>query len=110
MSKYDHSNFSEKRTFMGRFGFAIGGLVLIGVVVLVFSKMFSGPKGPPPRKPQEMVMIKPLPPPPTPPPPPPPPQDAPKQEMIQQEQLNEADTKPEEAPSDPSPNLGTNLV
>jgi len=111
MSKYDHSDFSEKRTFMGRFGFAIGGLVLVGIVVAVFSQMFSGPKGPPPRKQQEMVMIKPPPPPPpTPPPPPPPPQDAPKQEMIQQDQVNEEDTKPVEAPSDPSPNLGTGLV
>jgi len=111
MSKYDHSDFSEKRTFMGRFGFAIGGLVLVGVVVVVFSQMFSGPKGPPPRKQQEMVMIKPPPPPPpTPPPPPPPPHEAPKQEMMEQTPVDAEESKPEEAPSDPSPNLGTNLV
>jgi len=85
--------------------------VLVGVVVLVFSKMFSGPKGPPPRKQQEMVMIKPLPPPPpTPPPPPPPPQEAPKQQMMEQTPVDADETKPEEAPSDPSPSIGTNLV
>lgn len=111
MSKYDYSDFSEKRTFMGRFGFAIGGLVLVAIGVTVFNQMFSGPKGPPPRKPQEMVMIKPPPPPPpTPPPPPPPPQDAPKQEMMEQTPVDAEESKPEEAPSDPSPNLGTNIA
>ena len=110
MSKYDQSDFSEKRTFMGRFGFAIGGLVLVGIVVAVFSQLLSGPKGPPPRKQQEMVMIKPPPPPPaTPPPPPPPPQDAPKQEMMEQTPVDEAEAKPEPAEA-PSAAIGTNIT
>ena len=110
MSQHDQSEFSERRTFMGRFGFAIGGLVLAGIVVAVFSQLLNGPKGPPPRKQQEMVMIKPPPPPPpTPPPPPPPPQDAPKQEMMEQTPIDEAEAKPEPAEA-PSASIGTNIV
>lgn len=110
MSKYDYSDLSEKRTFMGRFGFAIGGLVLVAVVVIVFNKVFSGPSSPPPRKAQEMVMIKPLPPPPpTPPPPPPPPQDAPKQEMMEPTPIDDAEAKPEPAEA-PSAAMGTNIT
>lgn len=111
MSQYDHSDYSEKRGFGARYGFVIGLLVVVAVGVFLFSKMFSGQKGPPPRKAQEMVMIKPaLPTPPPPPPPPPTPQDAPKQQMMDQSPVDESEVKPEEAPSDPSPSLGTNIT
>jgi type IV secretory pathway VirB10-like protein len=110
MSQHDQSEFSEKRTFMGRFGFAIGGLVLVGIIVAVFSQLLNGPKGPPPRKQQEMVMIKPPPPPPpTPPPPPPPPQQMQKQEMMEQQPVDADEAKPE-APEAPSAAIGTNIV
>jgi len=110
MAHTDESNYSEKRGFGARYGFVIGIVLVAGVAVLLFNKMLSGPKGPPPRKAQEMVMIKPPPPPPAPPPPPPPPQEAPRQQMMEQTPVDDQEVKPDEAPSNPSPNLGTNIT
>jgi len=109
MAHHDQSEFSEKRTFLGRFGFAIGVVVLAVIVVTVFSKMFSGRSDPAPRKPQELVMIKPAPLPPPPPPPPTPPQNEPQKQMMEQQPLDDQDVKPEEAPADALPNIGTNI-
>ena len=109
MNQHDQFEYSEKRGFGAKYGFVIG-VVVVGIVgVILFGKMFSGHSGPPPRKAQEIVSIKLPPPPPTPPPPPPPPQDAPKQEMMRQEQLNEDDVKPEPQEA-ASPTIGTNVT
>jgi len=107
MDDYRQSDFREKRTFFGRFGFAIGILGVVAVGVLLFSKMFSGAQSAPPRKPQEMVMIKPVAPPPPPPPPPPSPIQ-PKEQMMEQSPVDAQDVKPEAAP-DAAPAIGTNV-
>ncbi len=109
MSRYEQFDYSEKRTFFGRFGFAIGiGAVAI-VVVVLFSQVFSSRGRPSPRKATEMVMVRPQGPTP-PPPPPPPPQLMPKQQMMEQSALSDQDIKPEDqAPEAPADALGTNL-
>jgi outer membrane biosynthesis protein TonB len=110
MAQSDQFDMREKQTFFGRFGFAIGILAMVGVGIGLFSKMFSGGEKTPPRKAQEMVMIKPVaPPPPTPPPPPPPPQNEPKEQMMEQAPVDEAEAKPE-AVADASPAIGTNIA
>lgn len=109
MTTPDQFDYEEKRSFGARWGFivGVGAIAIVGVFLLV--KMFSGSGAAAQRKPPELVSIHPLPPPPPPPPPATPPPQAPKQEMMTQEPLNEQDTKPADAPPDPSPALGTNL-
>jgi periplasmic protein TonB len=111
MRSPDQNEYQEKRTFFGRFGFVIGIFVVVGIGVGLFSKMFSGASGPAPRKAVEMVMIKPQPPPPPPPPPPPTPpqQNEPKEQMMEQQPVDEAEAKPEEA-QDSTPSIGTNIT
>ena len=109
MRQQPQFDYSEKRGFGARYGFVIGVLVVCAIGAVLFSKMFSGQSGPPPRKAQEMVMIKPPPPTPPPPPPPPPtPQEAPKEQMMEQTPVNEAEAKPEPQEA-AAPALGTNI-
>lgn len=108
MTMPDQFDYEEKRSFGARWGFAIGVAVIAIVGVFLLVKIFSGADMAAQRKPPELVSIRPLPPPPAPPPATPPP-PAPKQEMLTQEALTDQDTKPAEAPADPSPALGTNL-
>lgn len=110
MSKSDQFDYSEKRTFLSRWGFAIGMTVVAAVGFFVFREALSGTKTTSRGKPSELVAIRPiLPPPPPPPPPQTPPPEAPKQEMITQTPLNDQDSKPDDKPPDPSPALGTNI-
>ena len=107
MSDHDQFEYSEKRTFLGKYGFVIGIGILAVVGVTLVSKMFTGHSRPAPAKPVEMVMIKaPLPPP---PPPPPPPENQPKEEMMEQSPVDAAEAKPVDDPS-PSPAIGTNIT
>jgi periplasmic protein TonB len=105
MGHSEQFEYEEKRSFMKRFGFAIGGLSIVAVGVVMLAQVFSGHTGAPPAKMPDMVMIKtaPLPPP---PPPPPPQQVVQKQEMM--EQTPDDSAKPVEQP-DPAPVLGTNI-
>ncbi len=110
MNQHDQFEYSEKRGFGAKYGFVIGIVVVGALGVFMVIKMLSGHSGPPLRKQQEIVSIKlPPPPPPTPPPPPPPPQDAPKQEMMSQEPINEDDAKPEPQEA-AAPSIGTNVT
>ena len=107
MSQDGHFSYEEKRGFGARYGFVIGIVAVVAVAALLFSTMFSA-HSPPPRKAQEMVMIKPVNTPP--PPPPPPPQNIPKPQE-QQTQVTEQDLKQDEQPpEDPTPSLGTGLT
>ena len=81
MSPYEQFDYSEKRTFFGRYGFAIGMCAVVVVVVVLFSQMLTSHKGPTKHKSAELVMIRPVTSP-TPPPPPPP-------QMVQRQQLTE---------------------
>ncbi len=108
MASSQHFEYEPKRTFVGRFGFVIGIVVVAAVAVTLVRQVFSG-KSTAPRREQELVMIKPVAPPP--PPPPPPPQQVPKQQMEEQTQVTEQDMKPaEQPPQDPTPSLGTGLT
>jgi protein TonB len=109
MGHPEQFEYEEKRTFMGRYGFAIGGCVVAVIVVVMLSQMFSGHSNAPPARKQDMVMIKALPPTPPPPAPPtPPPQVEPKQQMIEQAQDTDP-VKPVEQPVDQTPALGSNI-
>ena len=110
MSAYDHPDYNEKRTFFGRFGFAIGVGAVALVVIVVFSQALTKASRGPMHRAPEMVMVRPLGPTP-PPPPPPPPQNLPKQEMMRQDALTDQDIKPEDQPqAEPANALGTNLT
>ena len=110
MSAREEFEYAEKRTFMGRWGFALGICVLAGGGVYLLAQVFSSAGGPAMRKPPELVAIKPITAP-TPPPPPPqqPPPTAPRpQEMTT---LNPDDLKdPDPTPQDASPAIGTNIA
>ncbi len=109
MSPSEHFDYSERRSFFGRFGFAIGVGAVVVVVIVIFSQALTkGGKGPA-RREGAMVMVRPMGP--TPPPPPPPPQQTvPRQEMMQQSALTDQDIKPEDRPQEaPANALGTNL-
>ena len=96
----DHNNLEDDRSFMQRYGFAlgVGTVALVAVVVFAGRQLFSGHSAPP-RKTQEIVMIKPLPPQPTPPPVQKPPEPMKmKQEMITQEHVDKDEPKPDEQP------------
>jgi TonB family protein len=109
MSPHDQFQYTEKRNFWGRFGFAIGVIAVAAVVVALFSQMFAGHKGPRIRKSAELVMVRPVTTPTT-PPPPPPPQMVQKQQMTEQTQVNDQDIRPEDQPQeDPAPSLGTGI-
>jgi hypothetical protein len=105
----EHFSYSRKqRGFFARYGFALGIVVVAAIAAVLVKQVFTGHHDAP-RKPQEMVMIRPLAPPP-PPPPPPPPQTVPKQRMDDQTQVTEQDMKPaEQPPEDTTPSLGTNI-
>lgn len=110
MSRSDQFDYSEKRTFLGRYGFAIGICAVAGLGIFLIVQMLSGANHAPAPKPAELMAIKPILPPP--PPPPPPPQQPPpevKQEMMTQAPLNDQDTKPDDKPPDPAPALATNV-
>jgi TonB family protein len=108
MSPHEQFDYSEKRNFWGRFGFAICLCAGAVVVVVLFSQVLKGNKGPRIRKAPELVMIRPVNP--TTPPPPPPPQMVQKQQVSEQTMVNDQEITPEEqAPEEPSASLGTNI-
>lgn len=110
MSGGDQFEYSEKRTVLSRWGFALGVCAVGAIGVFLIRQVFSSAGGTHATKPPELVAIKPfLPPPPPPPPPPTPPPPEPKQEMMTQAPLNEQDQKPDDKPPAPSPALGTNV-
>ncbi len=115
MKRNDAFEYSEPRGPLRRFGLPIG-LGLIGVVALgLVIKMLSSASGNGPMRHEEMVMLRPLPPPPqvTPPPPAPQPQQTTpqKQEMMEQAPISEEEQKPAETPhEEASAPLGTNLA
>lgn len=110
MSERDQFDYSEKRTFLNRWGFGLGiGIVgLIGVFLI--RQLFSSAGRARIAKPPELVAIKPIVTPPPPPPPITPPPPMPKQEMMTQAPLNEQDTKPQDKPPEPSPALSTAIT
>jgi len=106
MSAAEQFNYGEKRSWWGRFGFAIGVIGVGGIVVVLFSQVFSGRGRPPPRKAQ--VMVRPLAQ--NTPPPPPPQQLVPRQQNAEQTLVNDQDVKPDEQPAaEPPPGLGTGI-
>ena len=105
MSHSDQFDYREKRTFMSRFGFVIGIVVVGAIAVTLGSQLFKSHDGTTQRKPQEMVMIKPVPP----PPPPPPPQNEPKEQMMEQTPVDAQEAKPEPV-ADSAPAIGTNIT
>jgi TonB family protein len=109
MSPREQFDYSEKRTFFGRFGFAIGVCVVAGVVAVLFSQVFASRGKPQRHKSSEMVMIRPV----TSqtPPPPPPQQIVQKQQMTEQTVVNDQDIAPaDQPPEDPAASLGTNIT
>jgi TonB family protein len=109
MSPYEQFDYSEKRTFFGRYGFAIGMCAVVVVVVVLFSQVLTAHKGPPRHKSAELVMIRPVTSPT--PPPPPPPQMVQRQQVAEQTMVNDQEITPEEqAPEEPSASLGTGIV
>jgi len=108
MSPHEQFDYGEKRNFWGRFGFAICLCAGAVVIVVLFSQVLKGNKGPRIRKAPELVMIRPVSP--TTPPPPPPPQMVQKQQVSEQTMVNDQDITPDQQPQeDPSPTLGTNV-
>jgi len=100
MNPDDKLNFNDERTFMQRYGFVvgIGSVALLAVIVFAGRQLFSGHSAPP-RKNQEISMVKLLPPPPPPPPVQKPPEPMKmKQEMITQEHVDKDEQKPDEQP------------
>jgi periplasmic protein TonB len=89
---------SEKRTFIRRYGAAIGfmvGLAVLAALAFLGTQIFGSHSGP--AKVEQITIVKLLPPLPT-PPPTPPPQIQPQptvQQMIEQQQMMEPETKPE---------------
>lgn len=97
---YNDNDFEDDRGLFQRYGFVlgIGGVVLLAVLIFAGRQLFSGHSAPP-RKNQEIVMIKPLPPVPTPPPIQKPPEPVmKKEEMIVQDKVDKDEQKPDEQP------------
>lgn len=94
--------------FLKRYGFVIGiGALAAAVAALVLGhRTQSGPARE--IRPQEVVMVRPLPQQPTPPPPEPPKEIV--QKMIEQTPMDKPEDKPEDAPKDPSPAITTNVT
>jgi outer membrane biosynthesis protein TonB len=111
MAPSDHFDYSEeKRGFWARYGFLVGIVAIAGVVGFLVKQMISGESRPAPRRPPEIVMVRPTNLPPPPPPPPPPPMEQ-KPQMMEQTPLNEADIHPDDTPPTPAaPSLGTNIA
>jgi TonB family protein len=100
----------DTRTFGQRYGFALGIVGLLLLVVLIFAAQSIFKKGPKTRRQNSFTMVQ-LPPPPpssTPPPTPPPVIEEKKEEMIEQDAVTEEDTKPEPQAA-PAPDLGTGI-
>ncbi|MEI8341189.1 MAG: energy transducer TonB [Verrucomicrobiota bacterium] len=100
MSPNDYGNYDDERTFMQRYGFAVGvgAVVLLGIIIFAGRQMFSGHSAPP-HKNQEISMVRLLPPPPPPPPLQKPPEPMKmKQEMVTQEHVDKDEQKPDEQP------------
>jgi protein TonB len=94
-------------------GYAVGGCVLVAVVVGIVFVVRSAKNGgsPPPERPMDFVTVRPPPPtpPPVTPPPTPPPQTEVKQQMLDQSPMTEAEAKPVDHPEPASAALGTNI-
>lgn len=108
-----HNNDNDdivERSFLQRYGFILGMgvLVVLGVVVFAGRNLFSS-HGAPPRKAQEIFMIKLPPPPPPPPPQPKPPEQKIEQKMIEQAPVDKEEPKPDEKPKDEPPPVSTNI-
>ncbi len=102
--------YSEKRSWWARHGVTVSiiAVALTGLIVLV--KVFRHADAAPVKKAAEMVMIKPVAPPPPPPPPPPQQQVQPKEQMMEQTPVDEAETKPDAPAPDAGPEIGTNVA
>jgi protein TonB len=104
--------YSEKKSFLGRYGFGAGAAALVvTVIVLVIQAAKSGGSSAPER-PRDIVSVRSLPqptPPPLTPPPTPPPQTEVKQQMLEQAQVSEPESKPVDHPQPASAALGTNV-
>lgn len=103
----------DERSFLQRYGFALGVGILAVLAVVVFAgrNLFSGHEGSS-RKAPEIVMIKlpPLPPPPPPPPPPPkPPEPKIEPKMIEQAPVDKDEPKPQDKPKDEPPPISTGI-
>lgn len=108
MSLVDDDADTEERGLLQRYGFAIGIVGIVAVVVVVFVGQSLFKRTPAARRPSEVTMVKiisaPLPP----PPPPPPEQKIVQEKMIDQPLLNPQEPQPQEAP--PAANeVGTNV-
>jgi TonB family protein len=109
MSPHEQFDYGEKRNFWGRFGFAISLCVIGVVVVVLFSQVLKGHKGPRQHKAPDLVMIRPITS--SAPPPPPPPQMVQRQQVTEQTMVNDQDVTPEDAaPEEPAAALGTGIV
>lgn len=99
----------EERGAGQKYGFAIGIVAVVAIVVaLVVGHHSTGDTGPAPRRP-DIVMVHPvLPTPPPPTPPPEPPKEV-AQKMIEQTPMDRPEDKPE-APKDAAPAVTTNVT
>ena len=90
----------EQRGFLQKYGFALGvGAVGVVIAGLVAGQMMSKGGKPPPRRLQEVVMIRPLPPLPPPPKPPEPPKEM-MEKMLDQTPVDPSEDKPDEHPAE----------
>lgn len=98
----------EERSFLQRYGFAlgVGVLVMLGVVMFAGRQLFSSHNTAPPKA-SDFVMVK-LPPPP-PPPPPKPPEQKVEPKMIEQAPVDKEESKPDEKPKEEPPQISTNI-
>ena len=102
--------FSEKRSFLQRFGFLIGIFAVVGGVAAVFGSQILAQRHVPLTRAQQITMVRLLPaPPPAPPPPPPPPQRVIEDKMIEQTPIDDPEPKPDDKPAEAAA-VGTSIV
>jgi outer membrane biosynthesis protein TonB len=102
-----HDNQYEEPGFLKRYGFAIGiGGAVAVCVALTLGRHTQGPARE--IRPQEVVMVHPVPPPPPTPPPPEPPKEI-VQKMIEQAPMDKPEEKPDDAPKE-APAITTNVT
>jgi len=94
----------DKRSFFQRYRFALVGIAIAWVLVILAIRMIARSAGPPPKQ-TSLVLIS------LPPPPPPPPVQTAPPETVRDEQTFQPEEKPEEEPPKPpdQPPIGTNI-
>ena len=94
----------DKRSFFQRYRFALVGLAIAWVLVILAIRIIARAAGPPPKQ-TSLVLVS------LPPPPPPPPVQTPPPETVRDEQTFQPEEKPEEEPPKPpdQPPIGTNI-